>query len=73
MTPSSTQRHDQGPKSVTPAGCYLWVPITNSANDQKDKAHLVVFACMQMIDVVNDPKWEGILKDPAWCPSTPSK
>jgi hypothetical protein len=50
--------------------CYLWVPVTDNHNADRT-AHVVVLACMQMVDMLGDPKWAGILKDPAFCPYTP--
>ena len=51
--------------------CYLWVPVTDDQNPSSGDAHIVTFACMQVYGGSGNPKWQGILADPAFCPYTP--
>ena len=51
--------------------CYLFVPVTDDQNPMSGEAHIVTFACMLMNGPGGNPKWQGTLVDPAYCPYTP--
>jgi hypothetical protein len=51
--------------------CYLWVPVTDNQNPSSGDAHIVTYACMQLSGGTGNPKWQGVLSDPAYCPYSP--